>query len=370
RDPVRAQVRDVKVADATAGRLRHARVVREDPEKAGLLYAGTEYGVWVSLDDGVSWTPFQQNLPVTPVTDLRIVRDDLALSTMGRGFWVLDKAAATLRQMEGEPATPAEAQLLAPAEAIRYQKHQIRNHEGLVPEYPGPALVIDYLLPEGGTESVMLEIYNADGELVNAYRSLPAEGAGDAVVEEDMGMNSVTYIEKQGLTTQAGLNRFRWDMRARGAWHEDEDRRYGSGPLLPPGSYELRLSSDGIEKTAQASIVVDPRSAAIGVSVDDIAAQYALSVQIRDLLDAARRMADDLEVELEVGGLDADREAKINAVLDVLNTAPGTYMPPGLIAQIGYLYRMLDHADQAPGGEATARYTELQGLYESAIAEL
>ncbi|MEM1190284.1 MAG: hypothetical protein AAF933_00245 [Pseudomonadota bacterium] len=346
------------------------RVVREDPEKAGLLYAGTEYGVWISLDDGASWTPFQQNLPVTPVTDLRIVRDDLALSTMGRGFWVLDKAAATLRQMDDEAATPAEAQLLAPAEAIRYQKHQIRNHEGLVPDYPGPALVVDYLLPEAGTESVMLEIYNAAGELVNAYRSLPADGAGDAVIEEDMGMNSVTYIEKQGLTTQAGLNRFRWDMRARGAWHEDEDRRYGSGPLLPPGSYELRLSAGGVEKTTQATIVVDPRSADIGVGADDIAAQYALSIQIRDLLDAARRMAADLEEELDVEGLGSDRESAINAALDALNTAPGTYMPPGLIAQISYLYRMLDHADQAPGGEAAARYAELQGLYESAIAEL
>ncbi|MEM9315758.1 MAG: hypothetical protein AAGA95_14120, partial [Pseudomonadota bacterium] len=80
--------------------------------------------------------------------------------------------------------------------------------------------------------------------------------------------------------------------------------------------------------------------------------------------------AADLEEELDIEGLGSDRESAINAALDALNTAPGTYMPPGLIAQISYLYRMLDHADQAPGGEAAARYAELQGLYESAIAEL
>ncbi|MEE4277922.1 MAG: hypothetical protein V2I82_05560 [Halieaceae bacterium] len=348
------------------------RVVREDPERAGLLYAGTEYGVYVSFDDGANWTAFQQNLPVTPITDLQIHRDDLVLSTMGRAFWVLDKAAAALRQLEAADvaALPAEPRLLTPADTIRYRKVEIRNHDYPIPEYPEPGVVIDYVLPEGGAGSIALEVYNAAGELVNAYEGLPASGAGEVRVEENMAMNSITYIRKQGLTTHEGLNRFRWDMRARGAWHKDKDKRYADGPLLPPGDYELRLSVDGVEQRATASILVDPRSAQIGVSIADIEAQYGMRMQIRDLLDAARRKVAELEKEHSAEGLSEARSSAIEAVLGELNTAPGTYMPPGLVAQISYLYNMLKHADQAPGQEAIDRYAELQARYDELVATL
>jgi len=348
------------------------RVVREDPERPGLLYAGTEYGVYVSFDDGDSWHALQQNLPVTPVTDLRIQRDDLVLSTMGRGFWALDKAAATLRQLDAEAlsAAPAEPRLLTPATAIRYREVSVRNQDGPVPEYPAPGVIVDYVLPEGGADSLSLEVYNADGELVNAYDSL-AQGASNTVrVEEDMSLSRVTTIRTQQLTRDEGLNRFRWDMRSRGAWHEDDKRRFRGGPLLPPGDYELRLTVDGSTLTATARIGVDPRSAIVGVTGGDIEAQYALQVRIRDLLDAARRRVAALEEERDAGGLDEARAAAVAAALDELTTAEGTYMPPGLINQIRYLYRMLDEADQAPGSEAPGRYEALKARYDAIVAGL
>ena len=340
------------------------RVVREDPQTPGLLYAGTEYGVYVSFDDGNSWQSFQQNLPVTPITDLKIHRDDVVLSTMGRGFWILDKAAATLRQAGVDELGP---RLFTPAEAIRYRQRMRGHGPDDVPQFPVAGVVVDYELPGDGVDELRLEIYDGNGELVNAYRA--GDGAADSSVETDMGMNSVTYIDRAELSTEAGINRFRWDMRARGAWDEDEDDRYTNGPLVPPGEYELRLVVDGETRSTRAAVALDPRVPATGVTVADVEAQYAMRLEIRDLLDAARRKAAALESELEAGIADVDRREAVEGAIAQLVTADGTYMRPGLISQINYLYRMLGQADQKPGAEAETRLATLRRRFEP-LAEL
>jgi hypothetical protein len=230
-----------------------------------------------------------------------------------------------------------------------------------------PGVVVDYELPEGGADELRLEIYDGNGDLVNAYRA--GDGATGSTVETDMGMNSVTYIDRAELSTEAGINRFRWDMRARGAWDEDEDDRYSDGPLVPPGAYELRLVVDGETLTATAEIALDPRVPATGVTVADVEAQYAMRLEIRDLLDAARRKAAALESELEAGIADVDRRDSVEDAIAQLVTADGTYMRPGLISQINYLYRMLGQADQEPGAEATMRLATLRSRFEP-LAEL
>jgi hypothetical protein len=339
------------------------RVVREDPQMPGLLYAGTEYGVYVSFDDGGSWQAFQQNLPVTPVTDLKIHRDDVVLSTMGRGFWILDKAAATLRQAGVDAGAP---RLFTPAEAIRYRQRQRGHGPDEVPQFPVAGVVVDYELPAAGAKDLRLEIYTGEGELVNAYRA--GDDATDGSVETDMGMNSVTYLDRAELTADAGINRFRWDMRARGAWDEDEDDRYTGGPLVPPGEYELRLVVDGETLTTTARIVLDPRVPATGVGIADVEAQYAMRLEIRDLLDAARRKAAALQEEIEAGIADSTRRDAVEGAIAQLVTADGTYMRPGLISQISYLYRMLGQADQQPGAEAAMRLATLRSRFEPIAA--
>ncbi|MEZ4954659.1 MAG: hypothetical protein R2825_13915 [Saprospiraceae bacterium] len=112
------------------------RVVREDPDREGLLYAGTEYGLFVSFDDGNQWQPFQQNLPVTPVTDLKVHRKDLVLSTMGRGFWILDDLSALHQSFDKMNAS--EAMLFKPRDTYRYRYSTFGGIAGL----PGPNILV------------------------------------------------------------------------------------------------------------------------------------------------------------------------------------------------------------------------------------
>jgi photosystem II stability/assembly factor-like uncharacterized protein len=348
------------------------RVVREDPVRPGLLYAGTEYGLFVSFDKGDSWQSFQQNLPVTPVTDIRIHRDDLVLSTMGRAFWVLDDIAA-LRQAP-LPEVGDNALLFAPAQTVRYRHRPTYNSRNpdAIPQYRKPSAIIDYYLPEGASGPVTLEVMDGNGELVNAFQSVSDAEADDAVeIVEDMALNEVRFIEQTALTVKPGINRFHWDMRRRGPWQEKEKGRFGGGALVAPGDYSVRLTVGEESFTQPLSIVVDPRVLKTGVSEADIADQIALERKVLTLLDQARRTAHKLDQELEaLAETDAARRETLEAAIARLVTEEGTYMPPRLISQISYLSRMLDNADQAPGNEAIARYDELKAEYEAILAAI
>ncbi|MBK1639683.1 hypothetical protein CKO24_11570 [Rhodothalassium salexigens DSM 2132] len=347
------------------------RVVREDPLKPGLLYAGTEYGLFVSHDDGDSWAPFQQNLPVTPVTDIKRHRGDLVVSTMGRGFWILDNVA-TLAQRAFEGRDDA-ALLFQPKTTYRYRSSY--GDASGVPDYPRAAAVIDYYLPEdlAGTP-VRLSVHDAAGRVVAAYEGA---GAADAEApgpqgERDMATEAVTYLGTERLTSEAGMNRFRWDLAHAGAWDGEPERRYRGGPLVAPGTYTLRLSVGDATLHQPLEVKADPRVLARGTTLDQMTAQEDLLLRIRDLLSDARRLAHDLGEERDAletaraaGDLDdagAARLATVTAALDALVTNDENfYQQPMLIDQTGYLYYMLAGADQAPGDQAPARYDELAG---------
>ncbi|MCG8444044.1 MAG: hypothetical protein MI723_19755 [Caulobacterales bacterium] len=349
------------------------RVVREDPEREGLLFAGTEFGVYVSLDDGRSWSRFQQNVPVTPVTDLKIHRGDLVISTMGRGFWILDDITA-LRQPDFA-AQGDEPRLFNPKPAYRYRS-SFKDDAG-APDYPRAAVMIDYFLAEDGP--VRLEVRAADGTLVNAYVSnddASAEaGAGDTP-QRDMATGEVIYVSDEALSGQAGMNRFRWDMTHRGPWEEDtddgEDERYRNGPMAAPGTYAITLTQGDAVLDAIAELRADPRVLERGVTQADMEAQAALQLQVRDLLSEARMLAADLAAEhdaLEAKQSDApldaaesERLAALAEALTALKTEEeGFYQQPKLIDQTRYLAVMLRGADQAPGRDAFERFEVLSG---------
>ncbi len=351
------------------------RVVREDPERPGLLYAGTEYGLYVSFDDGDSWQAFQQNLPVTPVTDIKLHRGDLVLSTMGRGFWVLD-SLATLRQAPW-PAAPDALTVFEPAQTIRYRQAFRNPDPDAVPQYPPPSAIIDYYLPHAAGDSLRLEILDADGEVVNAFQSA-AEGTEEAEVEvvEDMAMNKTRFIENDTLSAEAGLNRFHWDMSWRGAWRTSKDGSkdagdsFDDGPMIAPGSYTVRLSVGDMVSEAPLSIVMDPRSVANGISAAIVTDQVAFLRRTTELLDRARRLAAALEEERKAVDDDSPRAVAIDTALAKLVTEEGNYQLPTLIDQVDYLYDMLKEADQAPGQDAVARLTALTGQFQEIQAGL
>ena len=343
------------------------RVVREDPVKEGLLYAGTDSGMFVSLDDGKSWHKFQQNLAVTPVTDIKVIRGDLAISTMGRSFWVLDNIS-TLRQDAFVNSTD-ESTIFKPKDTIRYRNVYRSNDDDVVPHFPPPAVVIDYRLLGQVTDSIRLDILDASGNIVNSYESVADdkdEEDGDESVE-DMSLSQTLVIADESLSNKPGMNRFRWNMKHLGAWDEDEGDRYQNGPLAKPGSYTARLTVGDDVAEQSFELVVDPRVLQQGTTLNDISAQVELSLQIIELLSEARKLEKQLSDEqedLEGKGderseADQERLEQINAVLEELKTADIVYPQPMLTGQIDYLFNMINTADQAPGKEAEDRFEVL-----------
>lgn len=347
------------------------RVVREDPVRKGLLYAGTEFGLFISFDDGDNWHAFQQNLPITPVTDLKIHRDDLVVSTMGRSFWVLDDIVA-LRQ-DGLQTPGSELVLFKPADTIRYRQIYTANAAYPVPEYPVPAVMIDYYLPEGAPAEITLEILDAAGNVVNSYYGDGSTDDDDAEnISEDMGSGEVSAIFDETLGTNPGSNRFHWPMTHRGAWHEDAEKRYRNGPMAGPGNYRIRLTSGDSVAEQELTLITDPRVIAAGTTDSDIADQLDLQLRLIELLSAARRLEHELATEaeaLESAG-ESPRLSSVRGILDRLQTQDIIYPQPMLTAQIAYLYNMIRKADQAPGREAQDRFRVLHGQFEALQAEL
>ena len=358
------------------------RVVREDPVKEGLLYAGTEQGMFVSFDDGENWQTLQQNLPITPVTDIKLHRGDLVISTMGRSFWILDNIS-TLRQKEIQHLDD-DIVLFKPKDTIRYRQVYAAKEDSAVPHYPAPAVVVDYYLPDGSANAVKLEIINSNGEVANTYHSADeAESDNEnnrVAVIEDMSTNEVSYINDETLTAEPGINRFRWNMKYLGPWNEDEEKRFMDGPLAAPGRYTARLIVGDSVSEQKIELLVDPRVADTGTTINDIKEQFAFELKMVALLTEARKLEHRLIKEREhleeknesdfLSEHESRRLTEIEVVLDTLKTADIIYPQPMLADQISYLYNMISNADQAPGKEAEDRYQELNKRFNSILASL
>ncbi len=360
-----------KLADGTNGIPddHPVRVVREDPAVPGLVYAGTEFGFFVSVDNGARWQPLQQNLPATPVTDLRVHRGDLVISTMGRGFWIMDDVSP-LRQaaqaLAGKGATgggaafstEADEHLFTPRPAMRLRHATSAARPGW-PEYPPASAAIDYWLKSAPDGFVRIMIADAKGCTVREFTSeAPAAGAA--------GGQGMRAPRRGALPTRvparAGSNRFHWDLRYAGT--DPAAPGGGSdGPLVPPGRYEVRLRVDrgGTITTASVplEVLVDPRVAAAGVTPQHLEEQADLLLKVRDAIVTGRRLADRLRAARTAAAGDAAKTKAIDDVLARLVTAPIVYPQPMLIDQFSNIQRMLGQADQRPGKDAWDRYHDL-----------
>lgn len=338
------------------------RVVRESPAREGLLFAGTEFGAYVSFDDGASWEPLRLGLPVTPVTDMRIFRHDLVVATQGRSFWVLDDITP-LEQLTTGIASSA-AHLFTPRAAYRFRYRGGRGDDPAAPEFPPPGAMIDYSLGSRGARSVALEIFNASGKLVRRMASEATEADGQSAAT----VNRAQRGEAE-LATTPGLHRVIWDLRYPAAWSASQGGRGDRGPMAAPGEYTLKLTVDtsasGEPWTATTTLAVhaDPRIVKAGVTRRDMDEQLAHNLRVRDALSGARRAAARVSAAMKrLGGATgsaADTLRKL-AVLDTaLNTDPIRYSQPKLVDQLEYLYGMTTSADQRIGRDAVLRYKEL-----------
>jgi len=330
------------------------RVVREDPDRAGLLYAGTEFGMFLSFDDGAHWQPFQLNLPNVPINDIRVFRKDLIVATQGRALWIIDDLTP-LHQMTGTTSA-TEIQVYRPREGYRTRSGA---------DYLGPT--VQYYLPSAPADAVKLEILDAAGKPVNSYTSegpAPAapRGGSNEPADPDAGPSRFRAAPPSRTTKNVGLNRFVWDL------------RHSSGVTAPPGSYQARLTAGGTVKTVPLTVRIDPRVAAEGVTVADLQEQFEHNLRMRELVTDANRAVSRVQgalTRLRGGsGAAADTLAQVQTIAGKLLSEPVRYGKPGLQAHITYLSGMTTGADQKIGRDAIARYQVLKQELDAITAEL
>ena len=270
-----------------------ARVVRNDPRRKGLLFAGTESGVYVSFDDGDHWQTLQQNLPNTSYRDITIAGNDLVIATYGRGFWSLDDYSV-LRQLEPAVASEA-AHLFKPGDAYR-----LRRNVGAdtpfppeVPHAPNPpdGVIIDYWLAQEPKSDISIDVIDASGAIVRHLSSAPIAPVAEAARPPHPNFWVATPTP---LPKNAGSNRTNWDL------HYDAPKAMShsfeinanpgltpaspEGALVTPGTYTLKLTVDGKTYSQTVAVKADPRSRA---TLADLTAQNALLGKISQAIDAS-----------------------------------------------------------------------------------
>ena len=256
--------------------LHFTRVVRADPKKAGLLYAGTEYGMYISFDDGEHWKSFQLNLPEVPITDLAIKENDLIVATQGRSFWIMDDLTP-LHQLNEEVAA-SEYYLYKPGHSYRIRQGRSRGVNKLLvgEDHPGGVLIHFYLSDKpDSTNAVSLEILEADGDLVKRY-------------------SSAAKKKNDTLKVETGMNRFVWDMRYPDAVSFDGLILYSAntkGPVAVPGNYRVKLTVAGKSMEQDFEILKDPR---VKSSIADLQAQFDFLIEVRDKLSEANQAVLDI----------------------------------------------------------------------------
>jgi photosystem II stability/assembly factor-like uncharacterized protein len=234
------------------------RSIREDLERPGLLFLGTERGVWVSFDDGRSWQRLQRNLPTVQVSDLAVTKEDLAIATHGRSFWVLP-SISFLRQMTPE-VSASRFHLFEPGPAIRGVDRGV---------------AIDYYL-RSPVDAVTVEFLDADGNVIRTFTGTAADTA--SADDEDEGSRRPSQRKP---SVKAGMNRFVWDLRYPGytefpgmiLW-----AARNTGPLAVPGTYAVRVRAGGDTQSRTFRVGLDPRIE--GVTTADLQRRFDLAMQI------------------------------------------------------------------------------------------
>ena len=316
------------------------RVVREDPDREGLLYAGTEFGMYVSFDNGGHWQPFQLNLANVPINDIEVHGKDLIIATQGRSIWMLDDISA-LHQITPQTAI-AEAHLFAPRDGYR---------TATAPELLGP--MIDYYLPGPSAGPVTVDILDASGKTVSSYSSArpprPPQRGG-------FGGFGRRGPPPPAVTTNAGFNRLVWDV---------QDAK---GITVPPGRYQARLTVGGATQTQPFQVLIDPRVAEGGVTVADLVEQYQHNVRMDAMVDEAQALVDRVQKAMSGGSADAKR--RLQPLADALMTDEIRYSKPGLLDHITYLRSMTARTDQKVGHDALERYQVLRKELDDATAQV
>jgi photosystem II stability/assembly factor-like uncharacterized protein len=311
-----------------------ARSIREDPARAGLLYGGTEYGVYVSFDNGADWQSLRLNLPVTPVHDITVAGNDVILATHGRSFYVLDDVAV-LRQL-----TPQVAQepihLFTPQDGVRSVSRGV---------------TIDYYLASAAAK-VTIDVLDAKGELVRSFT-----GSVEAAAKKDQA-DTQPAPDEEGfrrvepkVTVKAGMNRFVWDMRHPGPVEIPKMILWAagtSGPKAVPGGYQARLTVTSAGTGGAAPVVqtapfaIRKHPLLISLTDADFRAQFDLAMQVRDRVSAAD------EAVIRIRSLEDQAKSRAGGVKKGPVVAASEALAEKLTAIEGEIYQYRNQSSQDP----------------------
>jgi photosystem II stability/assembly factor-like uncharacterized protein len=348
-------------------------VVREDPVRQGMLFAGTERAIYVSFNDGDSWQSLQLNLPATSMRDLVVHGDDIAVGTHGRSFWILDDITP-LRQLN-EQIAAAPAFLFKPGVAYRVRRN-VNTDTPLPPEEPAgknppDGAIIDYNLQSAASAQVKLQILDANGKIVRAFSSTDKPDATMEQLGKELNVPLYWIRPPQILSDNAGAHRFVWDLRTpppASLRHEypisaiaHDTPRLPVGPAVMPGMYTVKLDVAGQTFTQPLEIKMDPR---ITAPVDQLDQQFRLASRICDAMNASfaalgqvravRAQLKELERQAPKGEL-ADAIHALEQKIAAFEGAPPGFGQAAhqdsfaqLNGQFGQLLGVVDGADAAP----------------------
>ncbi len=351
-------------------------VVREDTQRKGLLFAGTERAVYVSFDDGENWQPLRLNMPATSVRDLIVKDDDIAVATHGRGFWILDNITP-LRQLAPDQE---ETILFKPQTALRVRASL--NTDTPIPpdepagENPPDGAMIDYRLGQNATGPITLEIKDGKGNVVRHYASTDPAPPIDA----NLKIPAYWVRPPQTLSSERGVHRFLWDMHlapvsgvapeypmtavARNTAPE------ATSPWIVPGDYSVVLTVKGKSFTQPLRVKMDPR---VKASAADLTQQFELSkglYEVRPTLETINNHLGRLSAEIgktrELAGQNSVT-AQLDAVQKKLQEIAGPPKPRAsttlsleLLDKLQTLFRRLQEVDAAPTPAIRAAVADLQ----------
>ena len=341
-----------------------ARVIREDPARKGLLYLGTEFGLYISFDDGENWQNFQLNLPVVQIADMAIKANDLVVATHGRGFWILDDLSQ-VRQVDRD-SLDSEPFLFSSKDPFR----RIEMIDGRNP-LMGPTefgrkdwsdltgLSVFYHLPSHPNDEVTIEILESDGSVIRQYLS-----------------------STNDLPVDRGMNRLFWDLSYRPAvLFGDKLFRGGNyGPQAVPGDYQIRMTVGEWSQTRDFTVRPDPR---IGSSQESLQQQFDLAIEIRDTIsrlnedvaqiaavrqqlgemsDLLRQRSPQDSLAAQIDALDSEfREVELSLVQEnVKNPLEATLLMPSLEGQLIQVLNIVLSSEHRPTDGAIQRFEDLQ----------
>lgn len=348
------------------------RVVRQDPVRPNLLYAGTEFGAYVSFNDGASWQSLRLNLPVVPVHDLTIKDNDLIAATHGRAFWIID-GVGPLRELAGTEAQ-ADRVLYQPEDPWRTGGFRAGRRQATVGQNAPRGAQIFFYLKDKPDSAVTLEIRDAHDSLVRRWSTKPAE-------------------PQDSLEVKAGMNHFAWDLRYPGAHRFKGMILWGGGtggPVAVPGTYSVRLHTAGWTASKTFQVKEDPR---VRVTTADLQKEFDLLIRIRDRLsqaDDAVKQIRDLVSQLDgvetrvkgqpgAAGIDA-RADSLKTRLGVIEKAiyqtqnqsgedPLNY-PIRLNNRIAGVAGVVGSADAAPTEQSYQVFELVSGLLQTQLDQL